>query len=509
VDIPEHADVVVVGAGNAALCSALTAAEEGASVVVLERAPRAQRGGNGVFTGGFMRFAFDGIDDIRAVADLSPAEEQNLAVGRYSPEAFFMDVAEVTDFRADPDLVEALTTRSNATVRWLKSIGVRFLPALGLHPAADDGRVHMLGHAPAIEVSGGGAGLIDALYRRADAVGLPVLYRTRATSLVTNSVGDVVGVKVRHERAEHTIAAQAVVLAAGGFEANAEMRARYLGSNWDLARVRGSSSNTGDGIRMALAVGGQAFGNWTGCHAAPVDINSPTFGDPNLTDAFTRRSYHLGVMVNREGRRFLDEGADLEAKTYSMYGKEILQQPGQVAFQIFDATTVSYLRPEYSLRQGTRIQADTLAELAVEAGIDPDQLASTVAEFNAATDDAAFDPRTKDGKAARSIYPPKSNWATPIATPPFTAFPVTCGITFTYGGVRINSDAQVMHEDGYPIPGLFAAGEMVGGLFWGNYPTGCGVMGGAVFGRTAGRSAAALVDTGSTAPHQSVQAARH
>src|SRR3954452_18748389 len=129
--VPEHADVVVVGAGNAALCSALSAVEQGASVVVLERSTKAARGGNGIFTGGFMRFAFDGIDDIRAVADLSPAEEENLAVGRYSPEAFFMDVAEVTDFRADPDLVEALTTRSNATVRWLKSIGVRFLPALG------------------------------------------------------------------------------------------------------------------------------------------------------------------------------------------------------------------------------------------------------------------------------------------------------------------------------------------------------------------------------------------
>ncbi|WP_375504148.1 FAD-dependent tricarballylate dehydrogenase TcuA [uncultured Jatrophihabitans sp.] len=490
--IPEYADVVVVGAGNAALCSALSAAEQGASVLVVERTSRADRGGNGIFTGGFMRFAFDGIDDLRAVADLSAAEEQNLAVGQYTPEAFFVDVAEVTDYRADPDLVEALTTRSNATVRWLKSVGVRFLPALGLHPADDDGRVPMLGHAPAVEVSGGGAGLIDALYRRVDAVGLPVLYRTRATSLVTNDVGDVVGVRVRHDRTEYVIGAKAVILASGGFEASAELRARYLGSNWDLARVRGASSNTGDGIRMALDIGGQAFGNWSGCHSAPVDVNSPAFGDPNLTDAFTRRSYHLGIMVNREGRRFLDEGADFEARTYSFYGKEILQQPGQVAYQIFDAAALPHLRPEYALRQGTRIQKDTIAALADAAAINPDQLRSTVAEFNAATGDAPFDPRVKDGKSTGSLHPPKSNWATPIITPPFTAFPVTCGITFTYGGVRINSDAQVMHEDGYPVTGLFAAGEMVGGLFWGNYPTGGGVISGAVFGRTAGTHAGRL-----------------
>ena len=491
-NLPSQADVVVVGAGNAALCSALSAAEAGASVVVLERASQAERGGNGVFTGGFLRYAFDGIDDLRAVVDLTAAEEERLDVGRYTPEAFFMDVAEMTDYRADPDLVDVLVNASFDSVKWLREQGVRFLPSPGLHPADPDGMVPMRGTAPAVEVSGGGAGLVHALFERAAAVGVPVCYKTRAVGLVTDVTGRVAGVTVRHEGSEHTIRAVSVVLACGGFEASAELRARYLGPSWDLVRVRGTSCNTGDGIRMAQALGAQTTGHWSGCHAAPLDLNAPVFGDRQLTDAYVRRSYHLGITVNRDGLRFFDEGADLEIKTYSRMGQQIVQQPGQVAYQIFDAKAAELLRPEYSLRQATRIQADSIAELAVRAGIDPVRLDRTVAEFNAATSGAPTSPRIKDGISATAVIPSKSNWAAPISVAPFSAFPVTCGITFTYGGVRVNPQAQVMNEDGDPIGGLFAAGEMIGGLFYGNYPTGCGIMAGTVFGRTAGRSAAAL-----------------
>ncbi len=488
--LPEHADIVVVGGGNAALCSALTAAELGASVVVLERAPIAARGGNGVFTAGFLRFSFDGIDDVRAIVNPTAAEEALLEVGRYTPEDFFLDVAHATDYRADPDLVDVLVSGSLSTVRWLRHLGVPFLPSFGLHPPESDGKVHLRGQAPAAEVSGGGAGLIEALYRRAEASALPILYQTRAISLVTDDRGGVTGVTVRRDRGKHTIGACAVVLASGGFEASSEMRARYLGPDWDLARVRGSKYNTGDGITMALQAGAQAYGNWTSCHASPTDLNSPAFGDRNLTDAFIRRSYHLGIMVNRYGRRFVDEGEDLESRTYAKYGREIIKQPSQMAFQVFDSVGSKFLRPEYSMRQATRITADSLEELAGKAGIDAEGLRSTVEEFNQSVNDQPFDPTTKDGKSTSSNYPPKSNWAMPISSPPFLAFPVTCAITFTYGGIRVNSDAQVMHEDDYPIPGLFAAGELVGGLFYGNYPAGCGITGGAVFGRIAGASAA-------------------
>jgi len=468
----------------------MSAAEAGASVVVVERAPEKKRGGNGPFTGGFLRCSFDGIEDLRQLVDLSPLEEKKLEVDRFTPEEFFLDVAEVSDYRADPDLVDVLVNNSLDTVKWLRGLGVPFVPAYGLHGTGADGKVRMSGVAPIVEVSGGGAGLLEVLFRKTVDMGIPILYATRATGLVTDSRGRLAGVTVERERVTHTIEASNVVLAAGGFEASPEMRARYLGPGWDLARVRGSSYNTGDGIRMALAVGAQAVGNWTGCHAAPLDVNAPPFGDPNLSDAFVRRSFHLGITVNRNGERFADEGADVEFKTYSEMGKLILAQSGQVAFQLFDATMMELVRSEYTLRQATRYDAESFSELANKAGIDGRRLERTIDEFNAAATGTIVDPRTKDGISAATVYPPKSNWAAPLNVPPYTAFPVTGGITFTYGGIRINSRSQVMHEDGHPIDGLYAAGEMVGGLFYGNYPLGCGVMAGAVFGRMAGKTAA-------------------
>jgi tricarballylate dehydrogenase len=489
-DLPIRTEVVVVGAGNAALCSAIAAAEAGVSVVVLERASEKKRGGNGVFTGGFLRFAFNGVEDLRALVDLTASEVDRLEVGQYTAEDFFMDVAEVTEYRTDPDLVDVLVNNSFDSVKWLRGLGVPFLPSFGLHPAGPDGKVRMSGVAPAVEVSGGGAGLIQALYERATKLGIPIIYGARAVGLLADSARRVVGVKVRHDGAEHTIETTSVVLACGGFEANAEMRARYLGPSWDLVRVRGTGCNTGDGIKMAQAVGAQAAGHWSGCHAAPLDLNAPLVGDRNLTDAFIRRSFHLGITVNRDGVRFFDEGADLESKTYSKMGQQIVQQPGQMAYQIFDASSAALLRSEYALRQATQFVAPSITELAVKAGIDPDRLDRTVREFNAATTGAAIDPLVRDGISALAVSPAKSNWAAPLSTAPFVAFPVTCGITFTYGGVKINSDAQVMDEDGQVIAGLFAAGELVGGLFYGNYPTGCGIMAGTVFGRTAGNAAA-------------------
>jgi tricarballylate dehydrogenase len=237
------------------------------------------------------------------------------------------------------------------------------------------------------------------------------------------------------------------------------------------------------------------YGNWSGCHVLPSDINTPNYGDITLGDAFQKNSYLFGIMVNANGRRFFDEGADFRMYTYVKCGLAVMQQPQQLAVQVFDGKVLHLLRPEYRLRQATRVRADTLEALAQQLeGIDRAQFLNTVREFNAAVDTTKpFDPNSKDGRATHGLAINKSNWATALDTPPFEAFVITAGITFTFGGIKVNTDAQVMDVDNRPIPGLFAAGEMVGGLFYTNYPGGSGLMSGAVFGKIAGAAAATHV----------------
>ena len=298
------------------------------------------------------------------------------------------------------------------------------------------------------------------------------------------------GVKVRRSKEMIEINASAVVLASGGFESNPEMRTRYLGPGWELAKVRGTQFNTGDGIQMALDVGAQSFGHWSGCHSVQWDFNSPNFGDRNIADLFQKHSYPFGILVNILGERFLDEGADFRNYTYAKYGREVLKQPQRIAFQIFDEKTKHLLRDEYNIPQVSKVTADSIEDLAENIGISPTILTKTVSEFNNSIVDTAFNPTLLDQKRTEGIFPPKSNWALPIDTPPYSAFAVTCGITFTFGGLRINSRSQVLENDDNPIDGLFAAGELVGGLFYHNYPGGAGLMAGSVFGRLAGECAA-------------------
>ncbi|MYE14510.1 MAG: FAD-dependent tricarballylate dehydrogenase TcuA, partial [Gammaproteobacteria bacterium] len=293
--------------------------------------------------------------------------------------------------------------------------------------------------------------------------------------------------------ADATIPADAVVLACGGFESNAAWRTRYLGAGWEIAKVRGTRFNTGDGIRMALDAGAASRGNWSGCHAVAWDMHAPDFGDLDIGDNFQKHSYPLGVMLNAEGRRFVDEGADFRNYTYAKYGGEILNQTGQFAWQVFDGKVLPLLRDEYRIKRMTKVSADTLEELVHKLeGVDADRALATLRAFNAAVDaDTPFDPAAKDGRGTRGIDPPKSNWANPLDTPPFEAYGVTCGVTFTFGGLHVDAEARVVGVDGAPIPGLYGAGELVGGLFYFNYPGGTGLTSGAVFGRTAGRNAAA------------------
>jgi tricarballylate dehydrogenase len=282
-------------------------------------------------------------------------------------------------------------------------------------------------------------------------------------------------------------------LASGGFEANGDWRTRYLGPGWDLAKVRGTRFNMGDGIRMALEIGASPAGNWSGAHAVAWDFNAPEFGDLRVGDGFQKHSYPLGVMVNADGERFVDEGADFRNYTYAKYGREILHQRGQVAWQLFDAKVAHLLRDEYRIREVSAVRADTLEGLANRMdGLDIDNFLKTIAEFNSAVDQSVtFDPNVRDGRATVGISPPKTNWANTLDQPPFEAYMVTCGITFTFGGLRIvPTTAQVLETDGRPIPGLYACGELVGGLFYFNYPGGTGLTSGCVFGRMAGTHAA-------------------
>jgi tricarballylate dehydrogenase len=265
----------------------------------------------------------------------------------------------------------------------------------------------------------------------------------------------------------------------------------YLGPNWDIARVRGTPYNTGEGLHLALDAGAEPHGHWSGCHATAWDAAAPPTGDRVLTNRLTKQAYPLGIVVNAEARRFVDEGADFRNYTYAKYGAEILRQPNAIAYQLFDATTAPWLsKEEYEAPGVSRCEATTIRALADKLGLNPDALERTVAEYNAAIQPGDFNRAIKDGKRTLGIAPAKSNWALPLATPPYYAFAVTCGITFTFGGVRIDTAGRVLDRSASPIAGLYAAGELVGGLFYHNYPGGTGLMSGAVFGRRAGTSAA-------------------
>ena len=490
--------VVVVGGGNAALNAAIAAREVGAEVTLLERAPFDLRGGNSRFTAGAMRTVYNGVEDLRhLMPELTPDELARTDFGAYSREQFYEDLARVTQNRCAPELAERLVESSFETLAWMRGKGVRFLPLYGRQSFEVEGKVRFWGGLT-VEAWGGGPGLVDSLTTIAERAGVHVRYGVRATALARRKKRQ--GFKVRVEAnggtQRETLAADAVVLACGGFESNAAWRTRYLGPGWDLAKVRGTRFNTGDGIRMATELGAATRGNWAGCHAVGWDMNAPEFGDLDVGDNFQKHSYPFGIMVNQLGRRFVDEGADFRNYTYARYGREVLNQPGQCAWQIFDAKAAPLLRDEYRIRRVTRIRAESLealaAKLADAEGVDGAALLEEIARFNAAVDTATpFDPTVKDGRGTVGLAVPKSNWANPLDTPPFEAYGVTCGITFTFGGLAVDEQARVLGEDGAPMPGLFAAGELVGGLFYFNYPGGSGLTSGAVFGRVAGRNAAA------------------
>ncbi|HEX2829284.1 MAG TPA: FAD-dependent tricarballylate dehydrogenase TcuA [Burkholderiales bacterium] len=483
-------DVIVVGGGNAALCAAITAADEGAKVLLLERAPEEDRGGNSTYTEGLMRFVYEGSEDIFALSPDLSEEERKSDFGTYTEDKFFDDMARITQNRTDPDLCELLVRGSKQTMHWLKDKGVRWLPQFGRQSFKVDGKFTFWGGATLAAV-GGGPGLVQTLYKAAEKAGVTVLYNAWAKSLLHSDAG-VHGVVVKLDGVTKEFHANSVILACGGFEANAAWRARHLGPGWDLAKVRGSKYNTGDGLQMAMDIGAQPWGHWSGCHSVGWERYASDFGDPSTIDDYERDNYPFSIMINADGKRFVDEGADIRNYTYAKYGRIILQQPMQFAWQLFDSSVLHYLRPEYKSKHVTKVKANSLEELVEKLDdVNKPELLKTIREFNAAVKrDVPFSPNVKDGRCTVGLELPKSNWAIPLENPPFEAYAVTCGITFTFGGLRITNDAQVVDTGHRPIPGLYAAGEMVGGLFYFNYPGATGLMSGAVFGRIAGRNAA-------------------
>jgi tricarballylate dehydrogenase len=361
--------------------------------------------------------------------------------------------------------------------------------AVSLSGIEVDGRVKFQKGA-VIRAREEGVGLSRAWFARTQANGIEVRYATGLTDLLRDDQGHVAGVGTGGPDGRAEIRARAVVLGCGGFEANSQWRAQYLGAPWDHAKVRGTAYNQGDGLRIALGMGALSWGQWSGRHSTPISNEWPNFADRERTDKSNRLSYPFGVLVNRAGERFVDEGEDLGLYTYAKYGAEILRQPGALAWQIFDHKTAHLLEGRYQTSEP--VVADTLRGLVTQLELDdPERALATLDAYNAsAAGPEGFDPSRKDGLATRDLDPPKSNWALRLDTPPFLAYSATGGITFTFGGLKIDRDARVIATDWRPIPGLFACGEMVGGLFHVNYPGGTGLVSGAVFGRIAGRSAA-------------------
>ena len=487
-------DVIVVGAGNAALAASVSARENGAErVLVLEKAPREMRGGNTHWSGGVLRFAFD---DPRELAPLLPGVEQRFedffaGVAPYTRDDYHGDLMRVTNGQTDPVLSGILVDRSKDTVFWMNRTGrIEMEPALNLS-SFRKGNAVVWARGLVVRAAHEGVGLSRSWFATAERMGVEIRYGSAAFELCVDKRGGVGGVRVRAPDGLQVLSAGAVVLGCGGFEANVQMRTQNIGPLVGRAKVRGTPHNQGDGLRMALQIGAMPWGQWSGCHATPISADWGDFAPREMTDRSNRLSYPFGIMINRQGRRFVDEGEDGALFTYAKFGRAILAQPGARAYQIFDSKTVHLLEPRYATSRP--ISADSLEGLVAQLDVeDRNRALQTVLEYNAAARDPAegFDPARKDGLCSRGLDPEKTNWALRIDEPPYYAYSATGGITFTFGGLRIDDAARVIGTDWRPIPGLYACGEMVGGLFYDNYPAGTGLVSGATFGRIAGRSAA-------------------
>ncbi len=469
-------DILVIGGGNAALCAAISASRGGASVLVVEAAPKFYRGGNTRHTRN-MRCAHDS-----ATETLS---------GPYYEDEFFEDLWRVTGGNTDETLARMMIAESKDMLNWIVEQGVRFQPSLG--GTLSLGRTNSF-------FLGGGRAMLNALYRTAEDLGVDVVYDAEVVDLDIAD-GHFRAATIRHDGREHVATAKALVAASGGFEANIE----WLKEGWgDIAEnflIRGTPYNRGTVLKMLIDRGVEQIGDPTQCHAVAIDARAPKYDGGIITrlDCVV-----FGVVVNKHAERFYDEGEDVWPKRYAIWGRLVAAQPDQIAYIIFDARSLELFMPSLY----PPIRAHTIAELAEKLSLPAAQLQETLSEFNAAVQPGTFDHTTLDDCRTEELSPPKSHWARRIETPPFYAYPVRPGITFTYLGVRVNEQSRMVMADGTPARNMFAAGEIMAGNVLGQgYAAGIGMTIGSVFGRIAGREAAAEVRSGTATPANAMEIA--
>ncbi len=452
-------DVLVAGGGNAALCAAITARRAGASVLVLEAAPKFFRGGNSRHTRN-MRLAHDSATET--------------LTGPYTEEEFWDDLLRVTGGKTDEELARFMIHESKAILPWIAEQGVRFQPSLG--GTLSLGRTNSF-------FLGGGRAMLNTLYRTAERLGVAVRYEAEITALEIEDGHFRAAIFLQGGRT-HRVEAGSLVAAAGGFEANIAWLKEYWGDAAENFLIRGSPYNRGTVLKLLLEKGVQEVGDPTQCHAVAIDARAPRFDGGIITrlDCVV-----FGIVVNNAGRRFYDEGEDVWPKRYAIWGRLVAGQPGQIAYIVFDASSLTLFMPSLF----PPIAAPTLQALAGALALDANALEETVAGFNEAVRPGTFNPTELDDCRTEGLTPPKTHWARRIETPPFYAYPVRPGITFTYLGTRVNRDARMVMRSGATASNMFAAGEIMAGNVLGRgYAAGVGMTIGSVFGRVAGREAA-------------------
>jgi tricarballylate dehydrogenase len=459
VDFNRKYDVLVIGGGNAALCAAISARRAGASVLVLEGAPKFYRGGNTRHTRN-MRCAHDEATDI--------------LTGPYTEEEFWEDLLRVTGGQTDEELARMMIRESKDILNWIVEQGVRWQPSLG--GTLSLGRTNSF-------FLGGGRAMLNALYRTAEQLGVDILYDAEVRDLDIAD-GMFLSAQLKHDAAHQIAKASTLVAAAGGFEANIEWLKQYWGEAADNFLIRGTPYNRGSILKMLLAKGVQEIGDPTQCHAVAIDARAPKFDGGIIT---RHDSVVFGIVVNKHAQRFYDEGEDIWPKRYAIWGRLVAAQPGQIAYIIFDSSVVTSFMPTLF----PPIAGADVAELAGRLELDPERLSKTVADFNAAVKPGTFDHTILDDCRTEGITPPKTHWARKIDAPPYLAYPVRPGITFTYLGTRVNRQSRMLMKDGTPSANMFAAGEIMAGNVLGKgYAAGIGMTIGSVFGRIAGQEAA-------------------
>jgi tricarballylate dehydrogenase len=459
IDFGAPYDVLVVGGGNAGLCAAITARRTGARVLVLESATKDFRGGNSRHT-----------RDIRYMHKAATA----YVTGAYGEQEFWEDLRQVTGGETNEQLARLTIRDSEELGDWMPANGVRWQKPLRgtLHLARSN--LFMLG---------GGKAMMNAYYETASRLGVEIVYEVEVHALEIHD-GEFRSGVASCNGASQEFKAKAIVVAAGGFEANVPWLKEYWGEAADNFIIRGTKHNQGRMLKVLLKHGAKPVGDPRGCHAVALDARAPKFDGGIVTRL---DSVPFGIVVNKEVQRFYDEGEDFWPKRYAIWGKLIAQQPEQIAYSIIDAKALPHFLPSVF----PPVQARSVGELASTLGLDPKSLTSTVDEFNRATRPGSFDPSSLDSCRTEGIVPPKSHWARPINTPPYYGYPLRPGITFTYLGVTVDEQARVIMQNDRPAKNIFAAGEVMAGNILGKgYLAGFGLTIGSVFGRIAGREAA-------------------